>query len=50
VVEAIERALTTGQPQKLEPLPERPGISIEQARRLPLAKVPEYINTDEPNA
>lgn len=50
VVQAIERALTSGQAQKLDVLPERPGISIEQARRLPLAKVPEYINTDEPNA
>lgn len=50
VVEAVERALITGKPQKLDPLPERPGIGIEQARRLPLAKVPPYINTDEPNA
>jgi len=49
VLAAIERALETGQPQHLEPLPERAGISIEQARRLPLAKVPRYINTDEPN-
>jgi hypothetical protein len=50
VVKAIERALSTGQPQTLDALPERPGISIEQARRLPLAKVPAYIKTDEPNA
>jgi hypothetical protein len=50
VVQAIERALTSGQPQTLEPLPDRPGINSEQARRLPLAKVPAYINTDEPNA
>jgi len=49
VLAAIERALQTGQPQRLEPLPSRPGIQFDQARRLPLAKVPEYINTDEPN-
>lgn len=49
VLAAIERSLATGQTQKLEPLPTRPGISVEQARRLPLAKVPQYINTDEPN-
>ncbi|UCJ14869.1 Gfo/Idh/MocA family oxidoreductase [Pseudomonas sp. MM211] len=48
ILAAIERALETGQPQRLESLPKRPGISVEQARRLPLAKVPRYINTDEP--
>jgi predicted dehydrogenase len=49
VLAAIERSLETGQTQKLDPLPNRSGISVEQARRLPLAKVPKYINTDEPN-
>lgn len=48
ILAAIERALETGQPQRLEPLPKRPGISVEQARRLPLAKVPGYVNTNEP--
>lgn len=48
VLEAIERALQSGQPQRLDPLPKRPGVSVEQARRLPLAEVPEYVNTSEP--
>jgi predicted dehydrogenase len=50
VVAAIERSLKTGQIQKLDSLPKRPGINSEQARRLPLAKVPPYVNTEEPNA
>ena len=49
VLAAIERALETGEPQRLEPLPSRQGIVPEQARSLPLAKVPPYINTTEPN-
>lgn len=50
VVSAIERSLQSGgQPQYLEPLPERPGISAEQARRLPLADKPDYVNSAEPN-
>ncbi|WP_407309925.1 Gfo/Idh/MocA family protein [Pseudomonas sp. nanlin1] len=49
VLAAIERSLQTGEVQHLEPLPARAGIQPDQARRLPLAKVPEYINTDEPN-
>ncbi|TBU71110.1 Gfo/Idh/MocA family protein [Phytopseudomonas daroniae] len=48
ILAAIERALESGQPQRLESLPKRPGISVEQARRLPLAQVPRYVNTDEP--
>lgn len=48
VLAAIERALETGSPQRLEPLPSRPGIKFDQARSLPLAKVPEYINTKNP--
>lgn len=50
ILAAIERALQSGQPQRLDPLPKRPGISVEQARRLPLAKVPPYVNTTEPVA
>ncbi|WP_455924520.1 Gfo/Idh/MocA family protein [Pseudomonas putida] len=49
VLAAIEKALQTGQPQRLEPLPARRGIQPDQARQLPLAKVPPYVNTAEPN-
>lgn len=49
VVAAVERCLKTNTPQKLDPLPKRPGINSEQARRLPLADVPPYISTEEPN-
>lgn len=49
VLAAIERALATGQPQRLEPLPPRQGIRHDQARSLPLAEVPAYVNTTEPN-
>lgn len=48
VVQAIERALETGQPQKLEPLPSRQRVRRGQQRQYPLAKVPEYINTESP--
>ncbi|WP_287811137.1 Gfo/Idh/MocA family oxidoreductase [Pseudomonas sp.] len=49
VLAAIEKALETGQPQRLEPLAPRADIQPGQARQLPLAKVPAYINTAEPN-
>lgn len=49
VLAAIERALSTGQAQRLEPLPSRRGIQRDQARSLPLAKVPDYVNTSQPN-
>lgn len=48
VVAAIERALQTGQPQVLEPLPARRGPQRIQARQFPLAKVPEMIDTEMP--
>ena len=50
VLAAIERALETGQTQRLEPLPSRTGVRFDQAKSLPLAEVPPYINTAEPNA
>ncbi|WP_249675041.1 Gfo/Idh/MocA family protein [Pseudomonas abieticivorans] len=49
VLAAIERALHTGKAQTLAPLPARKGIQPSQARSLPLAEVPPYINTAEPN-
>jgi len=49
VLAAIEHALETGEPQRLAPLPSRAGIQPDQARQLPLAKVPPYVNTAEPN-
>ena len=48
VLAAIERALGSGQPQSLEPLPKRQGPTREQVRSLPLAEVPEYVNTKAP--
>lgn len=49
VLAAIERAMETGQSQRLEPLPARPSVKHDQARSLPLAKVPEFVNTEVPN-
>jgi predicted dehydrogenase len=48
VLAAIERALETGQPQALDPLPPRQGPTRAQVRTLSLAEVPDYINTTEP--
>jgi predicted dehydrogenase len=48
VVQAIGRALETGQPQKLEPLPARRAATAAQRRQFPLAKVPDFINTESP--
>ncbi|MET0402723.1 MAG: Gfo/Idh/MocA family oxidoreductase [Cystobacter sp.] len=48
VVAAVERALKTGQPQKLEPYQRRKRIEGLQVRRLPLVKAPELINTEAP--
>jgi predicted dehydrogenase len=48
ILAAIERALETGAPQRLDPLPARQGPTREQVRTLPLASVPDYINTSEP--
>ncbi|MBJ9975827.1 Gfo/Idh/MocA family oxidoreductase [Pseudomonas sp. S75] len=49
VVAAIERALETGQPQKLEPLPARPAARrAAQRRAFALAEVPPMIGTESP--
>ncbi len=48
VIEAIERALETGQPQTLEPLAPKPHARRDQQRKFPLAKVPEYVDTEDP--
>ncbi|MGM3425174.1 Gfo/Idh/MocA family protein [Pseudomonas benzopyrenica] len=48
VLAAIERTLESGQPQRLDPLPKRQGPTREQVRSLPLAQVPEYVNTKAP--
>ncbi|MBK4997864.1 Gfo/Idh/MocA family oxidoreductase [Pseudomonas sp. S31] len=48
VVLAIEKALESGQPQRLEPLPQRSLPKREQRRTFPLADVPDYVNTESP--
>ncbi|MEE2951585.1 MAG: Gfo/Idh/MocA family oxidoreductase [Pseudomonadota bacterium] len=48
VLAAIERALQTGEPQKLEPRSRQRRISKDEKRELPLAKVPDFVNTDVP--
>jgi predicted dehydrogenase len=48
VVAAIEKALQTGQPQQLPPLPAKRTVSRDQARQFPLAEVPDFINTESP--
>ena len=48
VVQAIARALETGQPQTLEPLPAKRPVTPAQRRQYPLAKVPDFINTESP--
>ena len=48
VVMAIERALETGLPQKLEPLAARRLPRSAQCRKLALADVPSFINTESP--
>jgi hypothetical protein len=48
VVMAIERALETGLPQKLKPLAARRLPRITQCRKLALADVPPFINTESP--
>ena len=48
VVMAIERALETGLPQKLEPLAARHQPRSTQCRKLALADVPPFINTESP--
>ena len=49
VVAAIERALLTGQPQRLEPLPARAfARRREQRRAFALAEAAPMINTESP--
>lgn len=48
VVMAIERALQSGQPQRLEPLESRRTAQREQRREFPLAQVPPFIDTESP--
>ncbi len=48
VIAAVERALQTRQPQKLEPYERRKRIERSQVRTFPLAKPPEMINTEMP--
>jgi hypothetical protein len=48
VLLAVERALATGQPQKLDALPAKAVPGANQTRRYALAKVPDYIATESP--
>jgi predicted dehydrogenase len=48
VLLAVERALATGQPQKLDALPSKAVPGANQTRRYALAKVPDYIATESP--
>lgn len=48
VLMAIEKALETGQTQVLEPLPPKRQAVSEQKRQFALAKVPHYIDTEDP--
>lgn len=48
VLMAIEKALETGKAQPLEPLPAKRRASQDQQRQFPLAKVPDYIDTEDP--
>lgn len=48
VVQAIGRALETGQPQRLDPLPAKRPVTRDQQRQYPLAEVPAFINTESP--
>jgi predicted dehydrogenase len=48
VLAAIERSLVTGQPQSLAPLAAKRTAGLGQARRFPLAEVPDLISTEQP--
>ena len=48
VLEAIERALETGQPQTLPPAQRSRPIDPGQGREFPLAEAPELIDAKEP--
>lgn len=48
VLDAIDRAIATGQPQELPPRSRPRRIEADQLRNLPLAAVPDFVNTDVP--
>ena len=48
VLLAVERALATGQPQKLDALPAKTVPGSHQKRHYTLAEVPDYIDTESP--
>ncbi len=48
ILEAVERALESGDTQKLEPRERRRRPEADQKREFPLAKVPDFVNTDVP--
>ena len=48
VIEAIERALETGQPQALEPRNRQRRMGKDQVRDFPLADVPDFVNAATP--
>ena len=48
VLMAIEKALETGKSQPLEPLTAKRRARRDQQRQFPLAKVPDYIDTEDP--
>lgn len=48
VLLAVERALATGQPQKLDALPAKTVPGSDQKRHYTLAEVPDYIDTESP--
>jgi predicted dehydrogenase len=49
ILAAVERALTTGTAQTLEPLPRKRLPTKDQVREFPLAKGPALINAQKPN-
>lgn len=49
ILAAVERALTTGETQTLEPLPRKSLPGKDQVRQLPFAKGPALINAQKPN-
>lgn len=50
VIAAIERALQTGQPQRLVPLRPKRCVGADQKRQFALAEKPAFINTESPTA
>jgi len=48
ILVAIEKAIETGMPQKLEPISRQRRIGPDQERKLELAAVPDFVNADTP--